>query len=320
MKINKRAKLDFMRSVFGSLEINSDGLNVAAICPSCKKQKNTTKKKLTIRIDDDRWHCWACDAKGKNLVSLLKRYATEQKLREYLKRFLNENSRVVAEVVSSIPEQPIDILPRDFRLLATLLDVADKSAQLAARYLSLRGIDERDLWYFKFGISSYMMHRNRVIMPSFDAEGIPNYFASRTYDKCITKRKYINARASKSDIIFNEINIDWSESLTLVEGPFDLTKCNDNATCLLGSTLNTRSLLFQRIVKHKTPVILMLDADEHKKTKKIANLLTRYGIDIWTANMASFGSDPGALTKEQFQMCIQGKKRWNSLAGIGDLL
>jgi len=320
MKTNKRAKLDFMRSVFGSLEINSDGINVAAMCPICKKQKNTVKKKLTIRIDDDRWHCWVCDAKGKNLVFLLKRYATEQKLRDYLKRFLNESPRATAEVISSIPKQSINVLPHDFKLLAALLNTADRSVQRAARYLSLRGIDERDMWYFKFGISSYTIHRNRVIMPSFNATGIPNYFASRTYDKRITKRKYINARASKSDIIFNEINIDWSELLTLVEGPFDLTKCNDNATCLLGSTLNTRSLLFQRIVKHKTPVVLMLDANEHKKTKKIADLLTRYGIDTWTTSVASFGSDPGALTKEQLQACIQNKKRWNSLAGIGDLL
>ena len=57
-----------------------------------------------------------------------------------------------------------------------------------------------------------------------------------------------------------------------------------------------------------------------KKTKKIADLLTRYGIDTWTTSVASFGSDPGALTKEQLQVCIKNKKRWNSLAGIGDLL
>ena len=28
---------------------------------------------------------------------------------------------------------------------------------------------------------------------------------------------------------------DWKKELTLVEGPFDLFKCDTNATCLLGS-------------------------------------------------------------------------------------
>ena len=41
--------------------------------------------------------------------------------------------------------------------------------------------------------------------------------------------------------------------MTLVEGPFDMVKCDDNATCLLGSHLPVNSLLFQKLIQNKTP-------------------------------------------------------------------
>ena len=88
----------------------------------------------------------------------------------------------------------------------------------------------------------------------------------------------MNPRVKRSEVIFNEINIDWSEELTIVEGPFDLMKSNQNATCLLGSTLNQRHALFKKIVANKTPVLLALDPDASKKTQDIATLL--YSFDI----------------------------------------
>ena len=69
----------------------------------------------------------------------------------------------------------------------------------------------------------------------------------------------------KKQIIFNELNIKWDEELTIVEGPFDLTKSNFNTTCLLGSSLNESYELFKKIVKNKTPVLLGLDPDAMTK-------------------------------------------------------
>ena len=67
-------------------------------------------------------------------------------------------------------------------------------------------------------------------------------------------------------IIFNELNIDWSKELTIVEGPLDLIKTNDNATCLLGSSLTEDMLLFQKIVANKTNIKLALDSDIFSKS------------------------------------------------------
>ena len=317
MSIARHTKLNFIKSVFGSYELSSDGTNIAVVCPACRKLKNSFKKKLSIKADDDRYHCWVCNIKGKNLIPLLKKFATQDKLNEYLQKILK--SKISLDLTIDTVENEKIQLPNDF---VPIVMLNNKLARVkrAVNYLSSRGITERDLWYFRFGLSNYTIHKTRVIMPSFNAEGDINYFTSRSYDMSETKLRYINAKISKLDIIFNEINIDWSKPLTLVEGPFDLIKCNDNATCLLGSTLSQNSRLFKQIVKNKTDVILSLDAGEYHKTNKIAKLLNRYGIETWTVDVKLYGSDPGSLTKQQFAECINKKRKWNKISRIGDIL
>ena len=135
-------------------------------------------------------------------------------------------------------------------------------------------------------------------MPSFDSNGKLNYYVARSIDPDV-KRKYINAKVSKSDVIFNEINIDWSQELTIVEGPFDLTKCDDNATCLLGSSFSQKSKLLQEIVKNNTPVLLALDSDMKVKTQEYAKLLSSYGMQVRILDLGTY-SDVGEMTKVDF--------------------
>ena len=111
--------------------------------------------------------------------------------------------------------------------------------------------------------------------------------------------KYINSKVPKKDIIFNDINIDWTRELTLVEGPFDLTKANENSTCLLGCSLKEGQALFRKIVKNNTPVCLALDPDVRQKAIKIASLLTSYGVAVRMLDVSGF-EDVGEMTKEQF--------------------
>ena len=117
----------------------------------------------------------------------------------------------------------------------------------------------------------------------------------------------------------NDININWSKPLTLVEGPFDLTKCNENATCLLGSTLRADSALFQKIVEHKTPILLALDKDAKVKMHKIAKLLCQYDIDVWYLEFND-NRDPGDLTKKEFEELMTYKKHWSTYYALKNLL
>ena len=92
-----------------------------------------------------------------------------------------------------------------------------------------------------------------------------------------------------------------------MEGPFDLFSCNQNSTCLLGSSLREESYLFKKIISNKTPVLLALDADMKKKTRKYADLLVSYCCDVRVVDLGSF-QDAGEMTKDEFK-----KRRKNSL-------
>ena len=73
----------------------------------------------------------------------------------------------------------------------------------------------------------------------------------------------------KEEMIFNELYLDFSKPLVLVEGLMDAIKARENAVPILGTELREESRLFQKILKHKTPVYIVLDSDAVKKEEKI---------------------------------------------------
>jgi hypothetical protein len=126
-----------------------------------------------------------------------------------------------------------------------------------------------------------------------------DYYVARAINDTAS-RKYINPQdVLSSEIIFNERFIDWSKRLFIVEGMFDYLKLHGvNRTCLLGSSLSSRSKLFGEILKRGTKVCMMLDTDANEKAEKICCALRSYGIDavVDENTLTSHGvSDPGEL-------------------------
>lgn len=202
-------------------------------------------------------------------------------------------------------------LPKDFRLLHLAND-ADPDVKAAWRYVYSRGLTDKDVWYFKLGISDENRWKRRVIMPSFDAQGNLNFFVARAIDK-EKKPKYDAPDVDKNPIIFNEINLDWSKPLVLVEGSFDLVKCPENATAILGSDLDERHEIFNKILLHNTPVVLSLDGDMwDKKTPKIVKKLKEYNVDVVVVDVRPWG-DPGNMSKSELEEAIKTAQTitWN---------
>jgi hypothetical protein len=114
--------------------------------------------------------------------------------------------------------------------------------------------------------------------------------------------KYRNPIADRTNVIFNEINLNWNKEITLVEGPFDLLKCDYNTTPVLGSELDANYKLFQKILLHKTPVLLAFDNDlrAQQKQMKIAELLNEFDIKVRIFENPYKDKDIGDMTKEQF--------------------
>lgn len=294
-------KIKFIESVFGASKLARNSKNIDVRCPFCAP-RDATKRKLSIRVDDDRNHCWTCGWRAHTLVPLVKRFSTRDKLVEYIDKFMPEMPQRRRCWFLSVPieqEQRLE-LPKDFKLLALSSDV-DPDVKAAKRYLKERGIVERDFWYFKLGTSDDPRWRRRVIVPSFDATGALNYFVGRAVDSGV-KPKYDNPDVDKLPIIFNELNIDWSQPIVVCEGVFDMFKCGDNAVPLLGSDLSEDSALFGAIVTNNTPVILALDPDMWgTKTLDISRMLMSYGIDVRIVDTRTLGGDPGSVTRKRFK-------------------
>jgi predicted RNA-binding Zn-ribbon protein involved in translation (DUF1610 family) len=130
------------------------------------------------------------------------------------------------------------------------------------------------------------------------------FYVSRSIDEDAFI-KYQNCKADKTQMVFDEIRLDFNRELVIVEGVFDLVKCPDNSTCILGSSLRSEHLLFQKIVKNKTPVILALDSDMLDKSYSIANILSSYGISVKILDLGSY-KDIGSMTEEIVrQKCLE---------------
>jgi len=200
--------------------------------------------------------------------------------------------------------------------LLTLANDVDPDVKAVWRYVYSRGLTDRDAWYFKFGISDEVRWKRRVIMPSFDSKGDLNYFVARAIDKD-KKPKYDNPDVDKNPVVFNEINIDWTKRLTLVEGPFDLVKCPENTTALLGSDLDERHEVLNQILLHNTPVALALDGDMwNKKMPRIVKKLQEYDVDVVVVDVRPWG-DPGNMSKAEFEKALSDAKplEWNDIFG-----
>lgn len=298
----KGQTIEFIERVFGEGRPSNGGLNLSVLCPVCvsKKPPGYAKKKLVIRTDNFVSHCWVCGSKSKNLVPLLKKWYPSH-LPEYIKTFLQGEQLTDIEDGDVAPEVAVVALPTGFRLLA--LSDENECSNSLRRYLGRRGIySERDFWYWKLGFTNDDDDLiDRVIIPSFDSEGTLNYWTARATQKGQVP-KYINPAVDRTSIIFNEINLDWKKPLTLVEGPFDLLKCNENATCLLGSNFDPEYLLFRKIVEHGTPVVLAMDEDAKHKALRIAKQLSEYDVPVTFLWVPVEKGDVGAMTKEEFRL------------------
>jgi len=298
-------KVSLLEKAFGESACGKEGLNFSFKCPNCGVSRE--KKKLTVKIDSQQWHCWVCEIKGGSIPSLLRKYSPSH-LKEWNQKFEKESRRVHFEDdPAPEPVQPI-VLPRCYPVDSCLYD-SDPDAAAAIGYLRKRNVSLQKAYRYRLCIVKNGFLRRRILFPSFDENGDLNYWTARSIDSQ-EKNKYINSKAKRKDIIFNEIDIDWNKPVTLVEGPFDLLFAGENAIPILGSFISSSSKLFQKIVKHKTPVILALDHDAIEKSIRVLNHLSEYGIDVKFVRFKD-NRDIADLGEEEFQKLLLNPVKWD---------
>lgn len=306
MAFSVSEKVTFIEKAFGKGILGRSGTNITVRCPvsECSSRKDRSKKKLSIKLDDDLNHCWVCGWASRSLAPLLIKFCDDALLHEYKERFAPWIKATNVENVSK------DLTPpKGYRFLITA-SKNDPDVLMAWNYVFQRGLDESHVWKFKLGVSDDPRWKARLIFLSHDFDGKLNFYVGRSMHKKVWPKYDTPDGIKSTDIIFNELNIDWSKRLTICEGPFDLTKCGENAVCLLGSNFSEKSDLFNKILTNKTPVALALDSDMKKKSQFYAKKLFEYDIDVKIVDLGD-RHDPGEMSQEEFSECLENAQQFN---------
>lgn len=291
---NLQEKLRLLTSILGEYDTKQD--EYLFYCPYTQCKIQHSKKKFSVNIKQNVYKCWYCNKRSKNIKHIVEVFGTAEQLIEW-----DKLSDVIdlSEYLDSQPgaNQQIEeiSLPKEFISL-----VGKNKAGIFIKplnYLEHRSLSRQDINQWKIGFCCRGEHKDRIIIPSFDREGKCNYFISRSYTKY---NRYKNPEVSK-DIIFNELNVDWSKDIVLVEGVFDAirTRNDSNSLPLLGSTLSTDSKLFNELLRHESTVYIALDKDARIKEKEIIKQLLQHGITVYKIDTRGF-KDIGEMPHEEF--------------------
>lgn len=303
------AKIDLLQDVLGRGYCSGEEHLFA--CPFCDHYK----KKLSINLKKNKFKCWVCDTSGNSLLYLFKRFGSTQQLMEWKKlNNITDFSEMGDELEHLFDKPEEKILPK-LRLPKEFISLANSATSLsctsAKLYLNKRRIDKKDILYWKIGYCPKGQYAGRLIIPSFDLSGNVNYFIARSYDG--NWKKYLNPEVPKSEIIFNELYVDFTKPIVLVEGAFDAIVAGENSIPILGSTLKEDARLFQKIIQNNSTVYMALDPDATRKTNAIIEKFLRYGIKVYIIDISGF-KDVGEMTKEQF------KTKKENATEVGDTL
>lgn len=283
-------KIRWLESLFGKGQYYSSSKELLVYCVFCKHHK----RKLSINVETDFWKCWICNKNGKRLFYVIKEVGTRRDLDAYSK--VHKSKHVIDKVQYHKDLDFFLDLPKEYVPLVECMNSV--LGQRAFKYLTqTRGVEEEDILRFKIGILVSGDEKGSVIIPSFDSRGNLNWYSTRQIGSSFKTHPPV-PKGYKNQIIPNDLNIDWSEPIVLVEGPFDWIKSINNTIPLYGNWLNPASVLFEQIARSEVPVFLALDADAMKQTHRIAKNFMRHPVPLYTMDVSPY-KDLGEMTKQE---------------------
>ena len=225
-------------------------------CPVCAEEKGLDngdgKGNLEINYAKHVYKCWACgETHGTHgpLGKLFDGYATKAQKKVY--------NLIKPEELKQEEKKRVRLrLPQGY---TTFKDSNPRFIPHieAYKYLQSRGITDEIIEKYKIGYTVTGDFAYRIIVPSFDNEGVLNYYVARAWVS--KKMKYKNPTVPKDEIIFNEGLIDWTKDVYLVEGAFDGFFL-ENSIVMLGKKMS--KLLFETLYsKAEGNIIICTDGD-----------------------------------------------------------
>lgn len=299
-------KISILREVFPDFTIRK-GCEFVTWCPNCKPRHH--KKKLEISLRDNKFGCWVCGYSG-SPVKLLKQFGTSDQRRRYMKAMgfrYDEDSNDQKENLE---------LPKEYKFLFDNLD--SPRAEKAIDWFANLGVSYDVIYQNRIGFCETGDYRDRIIFPSFDEEGRLNYFVTRHLYQD-GDFKWLNCRSSMKDKVFNELFIDWSKPVILVEsvkGYLKHFERVENLVCGNGTKMSAKHALFVKIVLNNTPEVLVAyDATADKEAMHAMDLFYEYGLPV---KFVEFEDDvqPDHISSEELVQCVMNASEYQKTDGI----
>ena len=288
--MKNRQFINLLESVLGA--VKHSGNESTFYCPYC----NHHKKKLVINTLTEKWHCWVCGVKGVGVERIFKKLGAFDKINK-LKKISKIKTFIKIEDKKEHVSLPLEFIP--------IVNGVSSSPEFrnAARYLKSRGLSKIDILRYNIGYCEVGPYSGMIIIPSYDEQGILNYYVGRSYYDSTFKHK--NPKVSK-DVIGLDLLINWSEEINICEGMFDAITIGENTIPIFGKFL-PKKLKMKIKEKSVKKINIILDNDARKEAMELCEYLMAEGINVHMVNIPE-GTDPNELGKEKVKKLVKKTK------------
>lgn len=269
----------------------------------CPKGCHSKKRKLQINIEKNQGHCWVCDDRGSALY-FIKKYGTRQQAKRYAK--------TLGVVLSKDNEKSLNIsYPEGYKFL---LDAKNEPlGKIAYSYVKDElNLPDNIILQNRLGICSLGKYANRLIFLSYNEKGDLNYYLGRSLLDTYYK-KYLNCNIEKKRIVFNELYINWSKPIILVEGVKASLKHwkISNIIPMNGSPIlnSTYKLFYDIIINGVKEVFVAFDKEAYLKSIETMNKIQSCGISVKFVNLLK---QPDEISTDDFKHALTTAKPFSN--------
>jgi len=228
-----------------------------------------------------------CNSKGNTLNSLLKKSQASEsvlsKVRELTGTIPTRQYRPTTDIKHiTLPEEYIPLWKGNAQ---------SPFFKNALHYtLNTRKLTKYDILKYQIGYCESGDYGGMIIVPSYDCNGMLNYFVGRSFYNSATVR-HKNPEISKDVVGFDNI-IDWTQPITLVEGAFDAIATKRNTIPLFGKKILPQ--LRTKIIENRVQIInIALDPDAIADAVEEIEYFLSLGIQVRRVDLKQDPSDTG---------------------------
>ncbi len=279
--------LSLLESILGKSKKTS-GDNYAFWSPFVNHHK--PKLEINIKLNsnaDNPWHCWISDEKGKSIRSLFRKLKVSKEIWDEHNSIFKRKYKFQNLPINEKTGNNLVALPSEYQPLWKPSSSVIRKHALS--YLDRRNVTPAEILKYQIGYCEEGIYKHKIIVPSYDENGMLNYFVGRSfYD---TSFKHKNPDVSK-DIVGFEMFVNWDMPIVICEGVFDAMAVRMNSIPLFGKS--PQSELQKKIInKGVKSVYLALDSDAFKNSLRFAESLMNNGVNVHIVELED--SDPSEL-------------------------